>query len=101
VTMTWNNGIAGATFTSNGARLPQGTFSWTPTAADARSQAYSFIVTVRDNACPTNGSQTYSFSILVPLITVNVTSATFNGYNIACRGAGLTHTVGILPARRR
>ena len=88
VTMTWNNGINGATFSTAGALLPQGTFTWTPTPADARSQPYSFTITVRDNSCPLRGSQTYSYSILVPLITASVTSPLFNGFNVACRGGG-------------
>lgn len=73
--MTWNNGIPGATFTTSGGRTPVGTFCWTPTAADARPTPYTFTVTVRDNACPSNGSQTYSFSILVGNMNVNLTSS--------------------------
>ena len=86
VLMYWNDVIPGATFSTVGAKLPVGTFSWTPTLADARAQPYSFIVTVRDNACPTNGSQTFSYSILVPLVTANLSTSTFNGYSIACFG---------------
>ncbi|REK06924.1 MAG: hypothetical protein DWQ44_06860 [Bacteroidetes bacterium] len=86
ITMTWNNVIPGATFTQAGVQFPVGTFSWTPSAADARSQPYTFIVTVRDNACPTNGTQTYSYSIKVPTITNTVSSPAFNGYNVACFG---------------
>ncbi len=86
ILMYWNNVIPGATFTTNGALNPIGTFTWTPTQADARSQPYSFIVTVRDNACPTNGSQTFSYSIMVPVIDVNVSSPGYNGYNLHCNG---------------
>ncbi|HRH67713.1 MAG TPA: hypothetical protein PLU53_15560, partial [Bacteroidia bacterium] len=86
VLMYWNGVIPGATFTTVGALNPVGTFTWTPTAADARSQPYTFIVTVRDNACPTNGSQTFSYSITVPQINVNVTSPGYNGYNLHCNG---------------
>ncbi|MBL0103485.1 MAG: SprB repeat-containing protein [Bacteroidetes bacterium] len=93
VTMTWNISMPSATFSTVGAKLPVGTFSWTPTLADARSQPYSFIVTVRDNACPYAASQTYSFNITVPVITASVTSPTFNGYNVNCRsGATATAT---------
>lgn len=88
VTMTWNNVISGASFVRTGALRDTGTFSWTPSASDARSQPHTFIITVRDNACPLNGSQTYSYSILVPDITANATSPGFNGYNVACRGGG-------------
>lgn len=97
VLMYWNDVIPGASFSTVGAQTPVGTFSWIPTAAAARSQPYSFIVTVRDNACPTNGSQTFSYSILVPLLTANITSSTFNGYNIACFGTttGSATAIGI------
>ena len=88
VTMTWNNAITGATFNTAGALLPQGTFTWTPLPSEARSQPYSFTITVRDNSCPLRGSQTYSYQILVPLITLNVNSPVFNGYNVACNGNG-------------
>lgn len=88
VSLTWNNVIPGATFTTVGAQFPVGTFTWTPSQADARSQPYSFIVTVRDNACPTNGSQTFSFTISVPQISASITSPVFNGYEVACNGAG-------------
>ncbi len=74
LTMTWNNGIPGATFTVSGGRLPVGTFCWTPGPGDARPQPYTFTVTVRDNACPSNGVQTYSYSILVGGLNVAVTS---------------------------
>ena len=88
IAMNWNNVIPGGTFNTLGAKTPVGTFSWTPSLSDARSQPYSFIVTVRDNACPTNGSQTFSYSILVPLVTATISSSTFNGYNVACFGSG-------------
>lgn len=87
VIMNWNNVIPGATFTTVGAQFPIGTFTWTPSVSDARSQPYTFIVTVRDNACPTNGSQTYSFSLVVPVINTTVSSPQYNGYNVACAGA--------------
>lgn len=87
VIMTWNSVIPGASFTTVGLQFPVGTFTWTPSVSAARSQPYTFIVTVRDNACPTNGSQTYSFSLTVPLINTTVSSPTYNGYNVACSGA--------------
>lgn len=87
VVMSWNNSISTATFNTVGAKLPVGTFNWTPTLADARAQPYTFIVIVRDNACPYAGSQTYSFIINVPVITASVSSPTFSGFNVACNGA--------------
>ncbi len=87
IVMSWNNSISAATFNTVGAKLPVGTFNWTPTLADARTQPYTFIVIVRDNACPYAGSQTYSFIIHVPVITAAVSSPVFSGYNVACSGA--------------
>jgi hypothetical protein len=74
LTMTWNNGIPGATFTVGSGRTPVGTFCWSPGPGDARPQPYTFTVTVRDNACPSNGVQTYSYSITVGGLSVAVTS---------------------------
>lgn len=74
VTMYWNNSISGATFTSTGAAHPTGTFTWTPSAADARPQVYTFTVTVQDNNCPSAGFQTYSYDILVPVMSTSAVS---------------------------
>lgn len=73
VTMTWNNGIPAGTFTTTTAGRPVGTFCWAPTVADARSQPYTFTVTVRDNACPQNGLQTFSYAIYVSALSVGIT----------------------------
>jgi len=97
IVMNWNDVIPGATFTTVGAQTPVGTFSWTPTLADARSQPYSFIITVRDNACPTNGSQTFSYSIYVPKVTATISSPGLNGFNVACFG-GATGTATVVPS---
>ncbi len=94
--VSWNNSIPGATFTTAGTQYPVGTFTWTPSAADARNQPYSFVLTARDNACPYAGSQSYSFSIYVPKITASVSSTFFNGYNIACRN-GATASATATP----
>ncbi len=45
--------------------FPMGTFCWTPLVGDARSQPYTFTVTVFDDNCDYNTFQTYSFSIVV------------------------------------
>ncbi|MFN8166264.1 MAG: SprB repeat-containing protein [Bacteroidia bacterium] len=79
VSMTYNGNIPGATFTTTGAPYPQGVFTWTPTIGQARSQPYSFLLTVQDNNCPMNGFQTYSYTILVPPL-----SATTSGVNATC-----------------
>jgi hypothetical protein len=81
VTVLWNQGIPGATFTVNQAQFPTGHFCWTPTPADVRSQPYFFTVTVHDNACPSNGVQTFSYYIIVSNLQV-----TLNVNDIACAG---------------
>ncbi|MCX6291102.1 MAG: gliding motility-associated C-terminal domain-containing protein [Bacteroidetes bacterium] len=86
VTMTWDGGISGATFTTAGTPHPTGTFTWNTTLANARPQPYQFTVTVQDNSCPTNGVQSYGFTIYVPLITVSLTPSIHNGYNVSCNG---------------
>ncbi|HRH66907.1 MAG TPA: T9SS type A sorting domain-containing protein, partial [Bacteroidia bacterium] len=82
LTMTWNQAIAGASFTTTTGPRPVGHFCWTPTPADARPQPYTFTVTVRDNACPSNGVQTYSYSIVVSNMSISVTSSP----SVACHG---------------
>ncbi|HEY0977300.1 MAG TPA: gliding motility-associated C-terminal domain-containing protein [Flavobacteriales bacterium] len=63
VTMTWNSGIVGATFTTAGAPFPTGTFSWTPTVADIGNHV--FTVSVQDNGCPLVGTNAFGYSIQV------------------------------------
>jgi gliding motility-associated-like protein len=63
VTLTWNGGIPGATFTTSGSPLQTGSFSWTPTAANIGNN--SFVVTAADNACPLVGTNDYGYTIIV------------------------------------
>ena len=86
VSITWDGGIPGATFTSAGSPHPTATFTWNTTLANARSQPYQFTVTVRDDNCPTNGFQSYAFSISVPLISVTLVPSLHNGFNVSCNG---------------
>ena len=74
LTLSWNNSIPGATFTTTSSQHPVGHFCWAPTPSQARAQPYTFSVTVRDNACPSNGIQTYSYSILVSNLRVQLTA---------------------------
>jgi gliding motility-associated-like protein len=57
--------IPGATssYTNGAGNSMIGSFSWTPTASDTGLRV--FTVTVRDNACPTIGINTFSYSIYV------------------------------------
>lgn len=63
VTMNWNNGIPGATFTIAGSGLPVGTFCWTPTTANIGQNLFS--VNVQDNACVLNGVNNFGFAVQV------------------------------------
>lgn len=83
VTMTCISSIPGSTFTSTTSQFPVGTFSWTPTLAQARPQPYLFIITVQDNNCPFTGFQTYSYTIKVPPLT-----ATMQSVNATCAVPG-------------
>ena len=69
--ITWNGGIAGATFTTSGSPFQTATFSWTPTLADIGNN--NFAVQVTDNACPLSGSNQYGFTLVVtpPLTPAN------------------------------
>jgi hypothetical protein len=64
VTVDWNQGIPGATWTTTGGTRPTGTFCWTPTVVGS-TLPFIFTVSVEDNACPYFGNQTYAFSIYV------------------------------------
>ena len=70
LTVDWNYGIAGGTFNGSSAAHPVGTFCWTPSSSDI-GHSYSFTATVTDDACPYNGSQTYSYNINVIGMYVN------------------------------
>jgi gliding motility-associated-like protein len=67
VTVKWNRGIPGATFTVTNptARLQTGRFCWTPPIGAASDLPYSFTVTARDDACPLNAVTVRSFQVLV------------------------------------
>jgi len=71
-TITWNSGINGATFTTSGSTNQTGTFCWTPNANQVRTAPYIFTVTVQDDACPSVGSQIYSFEVFVGGLNVDL-----------------------------
>jgi hypothetical protein len=79
LTLSAVNNIPGGVFNNSGGAHPTGSFCWTPTAADARSTPWTFTVSVRDDACPTNGLQTYAFSITVPEILASTVADDANG----------------------
>ena len=81
LTMTWNNGIPAASFSSDSLQHPTGTFCWNTQPSDARPQPYTFTVTIRDDNCPSTGAQVYSYSITLGSLTAttNSTPASCNG----------------------
>ena len=62
-TISWNNAIPGATFTTSGSPFQTATFNWTPTVADIGNN--TFAVQVGDNACPLSGTNQYGYTIIV------------------------------------
>ncbi|MBL0103479.1 MAG: hypothetical protein IPP51_06800 [Bacteroidetes bacterium] len=81
VSMTWNQGISGATFTVSGFPYPTGHFCWTAPSTNVSTLPYSFTVQVADNNCPNSGYQTYSFNIYVntPVSGINATPISCHG----------------------
>ena len=63
VTMSWNSGIPGGTFTASGSPFPTGTFTWTPTIANIGNN--TFTIHVEDNGCPVKASNDFGYSIQV------------------------------------
>lgn len=63
VSITPLNTIQGASFTTNGAANPTGTFTWQTTPSD--SGFYNLTLDVRDDACPILGINVYSYYIRV------------------------------------
>jgi gliding motility-associated-like protein len=93
--LTWNAGIAGATFSPGSGSRPTGVFSWTPTMADVGPGSHCFTVTVKDNNCPFQGSQTYSFCITVGGFTA--ATSTVNTICTAALGSATITTTGGVP----
>lgn len=95
LTLTWNNAIPGATFTSTTGTNPVGTFTWTPNANQISTNPYCFTVSVSDDNCPLNGSQTYSFCITVNGFTLTTNSTNANcGASNGTVSASVSGTVG-------
>lgn len=78
VTMSWNNGIPGANFSVSSGPRPTGYFTWTPSANAISSNPYCFTVTVRDDNCPYNGVQIFSFCITVTGLSTTTTHTNTN-----------------------
>lgn len=63
VSLSWNQGISGATFqvTNSPGLSPTGTCCWVPAATD--TGRFFFIVTATDDGCPYSSSNSYAFEI--------------------------------------
>lgn len=75
-TLEWNEGIPGATFTvlNKGDKRENARFCWTPTPEDGNSKfPFRFVVTAKDQGCPTSGFGARTFQIKVnPLLKVKM-----------------------------
>lgn len=87
LTLDWNKGIPGATFTTLDpkSKQPKGEFCWTPTASDVSTIPHKMVVTVFDDACPINGitSQVYNITVKRPdsaQVTLYTTDLGCNAY---------------------
>jgi hypothetical protein len=67
VTIKWNRGIPGATFTIVNAKAlnQSGRFCWTPPIGSASDLPYTYTVTARDDACPLNAVTVRAFQVKV------------------------------------
>ncbi len=89
LTLSWNAGISGATFTVTDPSVsqtlttegPAGQFCWTPPAGSASSVPYLFTVTVSDDHCPYRLQWMRTYRVYV-----NPSPVMFNDSVSLCRG---------------
>jgi len=83
--ISWNNGIPAGTFTTynNGTDSAYASFSWQPTFVDV-GNTKCFTASIKDEACPYNGVQSFSYCILVQGLSVEIGSDT-----TACEGESI------------
>ena len=92
LSVLWNHGIPAASFNVDSSRaFPKIHFCWSPTAAEVRTQPYYFTVTVHDNACPSNGVQSFAYSITLRNLDARVSST-----DVTCAG-GHNGTASVSP----
>ncbi len=63
--LSWDSGIPGATFITDGAQRESAVFCWTPQMSDVSTTPHCFTVTVKDNHCPYIGTQVHSYCLTV------------------------------------
>jgi gliding motility-associated-like protein len=83
VSITANSNIPGAVISISPGTRPVATFCWTPQLSQARTRPYSFTLTVRDDACPSNSVQIFNYSIRVVngSVSAQATDVTCYGSN--------------------
>ncbi len=92
--ITWNNGLDNTVFTAhnNGTDSAYGEFVWTPDSSDINVKR-SFVVNVRDSACPYNAVNSRHYSITLvenDLSLSNDTSVCYgDDINIASSNTGI------------
>ena len=74
--ISWNQGIQGAYLLPHNDNTDSAYayFNWTPTSSDVSNTPKCFTTTITDNACPYNGSQSFSYCIKVKGISVDLYS---------------------------
>ncbi len=97
VTLNWNAGIKGATFSTTHAKNPTGTFGWRAPKGSARSFAYNFSVHAIDNNCPLRAEAYKGFQVYVGscstrnLATKIVTKPNIRVYPQPVKAGGVLH----------
>lgn len=95
VTMWWSQNIPGGQFFQTGNPTvqdtitgvnPSATFCWTPTAPGT----FSFLVEMRDNACPSYGFSQFTVTIVVSNPVVATTAPVFNCDTVSMCGQALS-----------
>jgi len=84
LTLSWNHGIAGASWSDNNgkAKHPTGIFSWIPGESQASTLPYTFTVTVKDANCPVSGQFTQTYQVFVKPIPRAAITVTDSGCGI-------------------
>jgi hypothetical protein len=85
VTISWDNALPGATWTTNNGQVkhPTATLTWTPTDSQVSSLPFTFTVTAKDNACPIRAQYTQAYQITVkpnPKANIIVTDSLCGDY---------------------
>lgn len=85
--ISWNNGIPQGNFSAfhNGTDSAYASFSWKPALSDVSNIPRCFTATIKDEACPFNGTNTYSYCFVVKGIQVSLPPDTF-----LCQGKSIT-----------